>query len=201
MIYIFLGGIGSGKSLSMIRSIVDRKDNFALTNFRLKKIKNYHRIKFSDIIIPALEKGDKPRVNWEFWDAIRKKHKNFSIYIDEIHNVIHARRSMSKENILMSKWVSQIRKILQDKPNNNLYIISQTMSKIDKDFRDLAHLIIKCRAIKLEKEVIIIQDVYTSYEHYEYGVKSFTSYFRGKKYFDYYDSLDMVTFGDSEEFI
>jgi len=129
MIIILLGGIGSGKSLSAVKEIIDT-NQYALTNFNLMGIKNFHRIKFADIIKKE-KKGLK--VNWEFWEDVRRKHKNYSIYLDEIHNIIHSRRAMSKTNILMSKWVSQIRKILSDSPNNHLYLISQTMRKIDVD--------------------------------------------------------------------
>ena len=49
MIIIMLGGIGEGKTLAMIKDIVDN-DQMVFTNFKLKKIKKYHRIKITDII-------------------------------------------------------------------------------------------------------------------------------------------------------
>jgi hypothetical protein len=50
MIIIILGGIGSGKTLTAVKEIVDNKQ-YALTNFKLKNVKNYHRLKIADILI------------------------------------------------------------------------------------------------------------------------------------------------------
>ena len=80
MIIAILGNIGEGKSLSIVREIIQKKQ-YAFVNFNLKNLKNQHRIKFNDVIIPA-EKLKDYRVNWEFWNDVRKKNPIFSIYID-----------------------------------------------------------------------------------------------------------------------
>lgn len=198
MIIVLLGGIGSGKTLSAVKEIVDN-EQYALTNFKLKKVKNYHRIKISDIIMKD-DKG-KLSVNWDFWEKMRKKHKSYSIYLDEIHNIIHARRSMSRMNIQMSKWVSQIRKVLADHPTNHLYIISQTKRKIDIDFRDLSQIVIDCTSYEVGDNIIIKQKWYDGMPSYEFGKKTFTKAFRGNKYFNFFDTNEMVTFSDAEDFI
>lgn len=197
MIIIILGGIGSGKTLTAVKEIVDNKQ-YALTNFKLKNLKNYQRLKIADILI---KEEKKYKVNWEFWENIRSTHKNYSIFLDEIHNIIHSRRSMSPVNIQMSKWVSQIRKILADHPKNHLYIISQTIRKIDVDFRDLAQIIILCRKYELGKRIIIKQTWFNSMADYEIGRKSITTKFYGNRYFDYFKTDELVTFSDAEEFI
>lgn len=197
MIIIILGGIGSGKTLSAVKDIVDNKQ-YALTNFKLKNIRNYHRLKISDILV---KEEKKYRVNWEFWENVRSSHKNYSIFLDEIHNIIHSRRSMSSVNIQMSKWVSQIRKILADHPTNHLYIISQTVRKIDVDFRDLAQIVILCRKYQLGYRTIIRQTWFNGMRDYEIGRKKLMTKFYGNKYFKYFKTGELVTFSDAEEFL
>lgn len=201
MIIIYLGGIGSGKSLSIIKEIID-SGSFAYANFELKNIENFHRLKISDIISTQTDgKKEIKKVNWGFWESERIKHKNFSIFLDEIHNIIHSRRSMSKTNILMSKWVSQIRKILQDSQTNHLFIISQTIRKIDIDFRELAAIIVECHKIRMGKRIIIKQRYYEGLDNYLFRRAKATRAFIGNKYFKYYDYRNLVTFSDSEEYI
>lgn len=206
MIIIILGGIGSGKTLSVVKEIIDKK-SLAYTNFKLKDIKNYHRISVSDIIKKDTvtemnqRKKERLRVNWEFWEDVRKGKKDYSIYLDEIHNIIHSRRAMSKVNILMSKWVSQIRKILSDNPVNHLYIISQTIRKIDIDFRELAQIIVYCRKYVIKGKVYIKQYWYDSIDNFIFGRYKLKKVFLGNNYFKYYDSTALVTFEDAEEFI
>ena len=211
MIIIYLGGIGSGKTLSVIKEIVDNMQKVYI-NFRLKNIKNCHRIKIADIInLPNTRIqmiGDKEyktkvpaSVNWDFWENVRETNKSYSIVIDEIHNVIHSRRSMSRTNILMSKWVSQIRKILSDHPYNHLYIISQTISKIDKDFRDLAQIIVECKKFEKNKNIYIKQTYYSGMTSYQYGFKAVSKVFKGNPYFRYYDSTELINFADAEEYL
>ncbi len=197
MIIIILGGIGSGKTLSAVKEIVDNKQ-FALTNFKLKNVENYHRLKISDILVKDEKKY---RVNWDFWEDIRKKHKNYSIFLDEIHNIIHSRRSMTSVNIQMSKWVSQIRKILADHPTNHLYLISQTARKIDVDFRDLAQIVILCRKYEFGSIVLIKQMWFEGMQNYEFGRKKLMTRFWGNKYYRYFKTGELVTFSDADKFL
>ena len=199
MIIIILGGIGSGKTLSVVKEIIDKR-RYAITNFNLLNMKNYHRIKISDIIIES-EKIKDYSVNWDFWAKTRKKYKNYSIFLDEVHNLIHSRRSMSRLNILMSQWVSQIRKILSDSPVNHLYLISQTMRKIDVDFRELAQIIIECEKYEYKGTVIILQKWYDGFSNWENNKATFKKSFIANPYFKYYDSNELVTFEDAEDFV
>lgn len=198
MIICLIGGIGEGKTLSVIREII-KNSQPCYTNFDVK-IPDCYRLKLSDIII----KSDKLKdwgVNWQFWEDARKKNRNFSIYLDEIHNIIHARGSMTKRNQLMSVWVSQIRKILSDSATSHLYIISQTISKIDKDFRDLTHVFIRCKKVEHEGNVYIIQRWFSSVEALEFNTPFAKSVFSGNEYFRYYDYNRIVKFTDAEEYV
>ena len=199
MIILILGGVGQGKTLSAIKEIID-SNQYVLTNFKLLNMKNYHRIKVSDIINKA-EKTKDYSVNWKFWDSIRKEHKSYSIVLDEISNIIHSRRATSKINVLMSKWVSQIRKILSDHPDNHLYLISQTLRKIDVDFRELAQMVISCQKKEVGKKVYIRQKYYDGIGDYEFNFQRAVKIFLANQYFKYYKTTELVTFSDAEEFV
>lgn len=197
MIIVYVGGIGSGKSLSAVKSIVD-SERFCFTNFSLKNTKNYHRLKFSDILVFD-DKKKACGVNWEFWNKARKNHKHFSIFLDEIHNVVSSRRSSSRINIFMSRWVSQIRKVLSDSPSHHLVLITQRFYKLDVDFRDLCHVVISCRAFKTKKgKLIVKQQFYDGDTNYFNGIRSGSCAFVGNKYFKYYRSLEMIKFGEED---
>jgi hypothetical protein len=202
LIITVLGGIGSGKTLSVVKELADSK-NFAFTNFNLKSSlkKKYRRIHVDDVIIRG-EKRKDDRINWEFWDDMKKEHKNFSIYLDEVHNLIHSRSSMSKTNILMSKWVSQIRKITSDSPNNHLYLISQTLRKIDVDFRELSQVFIKCQKITSpDGKVWIKRYYYDGLIDYQINKVSYKRIFLGNPYFKYYNTEEMVKFSDEGTYV
>jgi len=211
MIILLLGGIGSGKSLSVIKEIMRNKESFAISNFKLNlTASKFYRLKLSDIIkevekTQEKESNKKPEkilsVNWKFWDEMRKKHKYFSIYLDEVHNLIHSRASMSKRNILMSKWISQIRKILADKPNNHIYMISQTLRKVDVDFRELAQVIIECSKIQIGEKVFILQKYYDGIDNYLTRNFTYKTCFLGNRFFKFYNTEEMVTFSDAEDYV
>jgi hypothetical protein len=101
----------------------------------------------------------------------------------------------------MSKWVSQIRKILADHPTNHLYIISQTVRKIDVDFRDLAQIVILCRKYIVGYRVVIKNKWYDGMQAYESGKSALSSKFYGNKYFKYFKTGELVTFSDADDFL
>ena len=209
MIIIILGGIGSGKTLSTVREIITRKLP-CFVNFNLDNMPGnipVHRLKFEDIvqeyIHPDFPKKPRLKVNWDFWDAARTKYTDFNIFLDEISSVIHSRRSMTNQSIQMSNWVAQIRKICNDSESSNLFIISQTLSKIDRDFRDLAQVIIECFSMKHAGKVWIDQYLYDGIDNY---IQRKTSYphhvrFQGNPYFKFYHTSRLVKFSDAERFI
>jgi hypothetical protein len=194
MIIIIIGGIGQGKSLTAARMIAQSK-NFAYTNFKVKEKLPYHRLNFQDIFLFATnEKTSKKTImgiNFDFWNTALKK-KNFSIYIDEVHNYFHARTAMTKLNIWFSKWYSQIRKVLQDSEQNHLVLITQSLRKIDIDARELASIIIECHKYSANNIVIIRLSYYDGAQNYELGRKSKIEVFEGNDFFKFYDSLELL---------
>ena len=229
MIKIILGGIGSGKSLTSVREILYRNSDVVYGNFKVKNCDNFTRLKYSDVLL----KNDKEKpegVNWTFWDEARKKHGGFHIILDEIHNIMHSRRSMSKENIIISKWVSQIRKVTGENENYDLFCISQAIDRIDVSIRDLAAEIIFCTKVvhpsknvwtdvindkgKIIKKLLPLTLIYTTFFRGTECVNNFKkwkilraktywkrSYFAANNYYKYYDSYEFIKFGDDNEYL
>jgi len=119
MIIGILGTIGSGKSLSATKLIMENKYP-CFTNLNIKspntvRIKKEHIIK--DVVTGQTKSGKdivEQKVNWDYWNNALDKHSQYNIVLDEAHNLLSARRGMTKHNILMGIWISQIRKLLGD---------------------------------------------------------------------------------------
>jgi len=211
MLILILGQKGSGKTLRIIREcVIKGKNRIIYTNFNVKKsLKDYvkiERLKYGDIVRKKVKdvfvKTGKPKsyaysVNWDFWKEARKAGK-FSIMLDEFHNVMNSRRAMQADNIVISDWLSQIRKILNDDPTNHLYIISQKLRRVDINSRELADLIIECRKIVRKGKTIIVGEYYRGLEQYEQGIKVKTDFFVGDPFFKHYTTDELIDFGDVE---
>jgi len=221
MIKIILGGVGSGKSITAIKDIIKTETNgksLIFTNFNVRK-KGIFRLKESHIIKNfGSEKKPDYKVNFEFWNDLIKKGIKFDIYIDEAHNIINARRSMSKWNILFNKWFTQIRKILGDMKEHHLIVISQRKNAIDLTVRDLAQEIIFClkkefKPINTEIEpnkFKLCPKTYIFLFHFEgmrmsqdfelflMGSKTYSkiTYFLANPFFKYYNSFQLLNFGE-----
>lgn len=228
MIKLIIGGIGSGKSLSAVKEIVSR-DCPVYCSFDVKS-KNVIRLKVEHIIkteIIGYKKDGTPKkelkVNWDYWNE--HIDEGFDIMIDEVHNILHSRRSMTKWNTLFSMWLAQIRKILGQSEQNHLYLISQKAERIDVSARDLANEIIyvekqtqaefidtntydsrnKRYTRKLINKIIIIKHFFLGTYCLEkfYGYlngddksEDYSTYFVGNPYFQFYDSYALTTFGE-----
>lgn len=196
MIIAYVGGIGSGKSLSMVRHIFQNKENYPISNFTLKSIK-YHRIKYSDVVLK--DKEGKVNVNWDFWRKMLKEHKRFSIYLDELANFAHARRAMTSKNQAWNRFFSQVRKITGDSEHNHLIFASQSYWKVDVELRELIHVIIECEKIMIGSRVLILNRVWEDPHRYELGCKhDYMLYFYGNPYFRKYVTTEMIHFGDDD---
>ena len=186
MICTLSGGVGTGKTITSVKlAIESAKKNTVLTNFSIKKLKNYIRLKKGDILIEKFnDKGklDGYDINWDFWEA----HKNGDVFLDEVHNLINSRSSMSTVNKKYSEWIAQIRKIwgqsgdqnylntLSRMSNelfhryhqqvyarsNNIFLITQKPRKIDVNFKELCHVHIQCSKQVIGDKVLIFQDHY-----------------------------------------
>lgn len=149
MIFGIVGGVGTGKTVSAVKTMID-SPKYCFCNFDVKS-KNVTRIK-KDHIMTEEQTGETPRgkpimqksINWKFWNRQLKKKGEYHILLDEVHNLFHSRQSMAKWNVLGTMWFSQIRKVLGNSETTHIYLISQKISRIDVAFRDLIHGIILC---------------------------------------------------------
>lgn len=190
MIICICGGVGTGKSITAIHYLFSAcKADGILTNFNVKNNKNVYRLKREDVIqeqstIPegCKKPVTKKSVNWDFW----AEHRNCDVFLDEVHNLISSRNSMSTSNRVFSEWVSQIRKVWSQSGDTNLietikrldntifnkiwtealsrsrnlYYISQTERKTDINFRELTQVLIRCRKIIIDNKTIIINYIW-----------------------------------------
>jgi len=146
VIIIIVGGIGCGKTLFIMRELIIRR-KAAFVNFQVRDIPRIIRMKWDYILQEDEVMNDKGKpkrqlnINWDFWK--RMQPYGFDIHWDEIHNAIPSRRGMSKRNMLLNQWLSQIRKIMGDSKLYNLYCITQRPKSIDIHFRYMAHMWLK----------------------------------------------------------
>lgn len=218
MIIIVIGGIGSGKSVSIIKELVDRKEK-SFVNFSCFKLKHTKRLKRGMLFTKNEQKKD--IVNFDFWKN-EINSGGFDIYLDEFHNVMNSRRSMSKQNVLMSNWLSQIRKIMGNSEKHNLYVISQKPRRIDVNSRELAHIVIYCRKLihpfsiptivrengRIRKRNLPVVEIFKYYfrsleelDHWKMTGKKCmikTTHFIANSYYKYYDSYELIDFGNEE---
>ena len=227
MIKLITGGIGSGKTITAIKEIVRRKIP-TYVNFS-SDAKYSHRLKVDDIIKKVTETNNKGKekellkVNWDFWEKTRKKGM-FDVYLDEVHNVLNSRRSMSKWNILAGIWLSQIRKIFDSSEKNHLYLMSQKLARVDIIARDLLYYIIYCQKVEMpdhliETEVMVkgklvkkmlpsvfifnihftgvnCVEKYMYWEYRHLKTYDFKTYFLANPYYKFYNSYEIIKFGD-----
>jgi hypothetical protein len=135
-----------------VRNICLNRGKLAFTNFNLKGLKHFVRLKENDITIK--DKDGDWVVNWELWEQIQQKFKKFDIYIDEISQIemLNAREHRGKRNIAGTKFVAQIRKVLGDSKDSSLYLICQNVEQLDVAWRRLADTIVYCyKKVKKDK--------------------------------------------------
>ena len=227
MIIIICGGIGSGKSLTCVKEIVDRGFktfvNFELCADNIERLRTEHLFNIDTETSPKGKITKTLTLNYDFWKKLAVNNEKFDIALDEFHNVMNSRRAMSKRNVILSDWLAQIRKILGQSEINNLYIITQKLRRVDVNVRDLAHQCILCQKVTHDIKVPTI--VYENkkyvkknlpytiiYKHYFKDAESMSMYenfgmmnghikttrFFANPYFRYYNSYELVDFGNDE---
>lgn len=226
MIKLIIGGTGSGKSVTLAKFAVHRKNDI-FVNFALAT-PNSIRLKHTDIIaekVVGMKKNGQPimqkSVNYPFWKE--RLGKGCDILLDEAHNIFSARMSMSKQNVLLGQWLAQIRKILGTSEKHDIILASQRFSGLDVVGRDLCHHIIACHKIKTGRvlptkvrhrgkvilknvdEVIIINrhfvgeycvDAYLAWLETRQKSYKYSTWFVANPYFKYYDSYELIDFGN-----
>jgi len=155
MIRIFLGNVGSGKTISVVRELVEsNSDSNCLMTYSNIVTKQKGKFKLNNNItitrdmlikkdlIRTMRDGTpiyKSKFNKDFWVEAKNKYKAFNVVIDEAHTVMNARKSMSKQNAVAGDFLALIRKVCNN-PNTNatLTLISQLDNRIDVIAREMA---------------------------------------------------------------
>lgn len=140
MIKIFLGQLGSGKSVSAVREMYeDDSKRKTYTNLITYGIKNAVHIQPQDIIKKITDEKGKVKfeLNSEYW---AKQKKPLNIIWDEIHLTANARSSMSKVNMVLSRFIAMARRItgFDERGYGHFIFIAQTERTIDVNIRELA---------------------------------------------------------------
>src|SRR6056297_725297 len=118
MIRIILGNIGSGKSARIVKEIVtDKSHRKYISNIKTKGTKNNMLMDSSMIVKKEIIEGkkkdkEKLSLNIDFWKMINEKYGAVSVVIDEFHNIMDSRRSMSSLNKILSEFISLLRRVL-----------------------------------------------------------------------------------------
>lgn len=140
MIRIYLGNLGSGKTACAVREIVnDRSGRVTYTNIVMNKVPNYSHIVPQNVILKKLE-GKKTilDLNVKYWE---KRLKPLHIIWDEIHLTANSRTSMSKANMVLSRFIAMARRItgFDERGYGHLTFIAQKDRTIDVNVRELAN--------------------------------------------------------------
>jgi len=143
MIKIFLGNVGSGKTVSGVRYIMTKPRGLEIyTNIQMKiKIPEVFRLTpemmFTTVWDDKKNKFVPDRVNVDFW---KKHNKAKTVILDEAHNLMNSRKGRSKINLVMSDFLSLIRRVVGENGvgSGELILITQLQRKIDIIARDLA---------------------------------------------------------------
>jgi len=141
MIRISTGKQGSGKTLCEVRSIKLNMDQRKTYSNIKTKIKHCIPIKASMIAQKVYhDKKDKTKfdlkVNLDYW---KKINESINIVLDEAHNLIDSRRSMTKVNKVTTDWIALLRRILGESSEGygELVMITQLPENLDLRAREL----------------------------------------------------------------
>jgi hypothetical protein len=145
MIKIYVGNVGSGKTLMAVHDMLEDSTT-TYTNIYTNNIPHVIRLDKSMLIkqtiIGMKRNGEeilKSEFNKEFWLDVKEKHKKINVILDEAHSLLNARRSTSTQNIILNDFLSLIRKFLgSSNEHGHLLLITQLSNKIDLLARDMA---------------------------------------------------------------
>jgi len=154
MISLYIGKLGSGKTLHCVRNMYnDQRVIETYSNIKTKGLKNNHLIDSSMIIkkeiVDTKRKRDGTEVpvyefklNKEFWYALGEKPLN--VIIDEAQTILNSRRSLSKQNQIMNNFLSLLRRVVGNREGvyGNLILVSQLNRRVDVVAREMSNSII-----------------------------------------------------------
>lgn len=153
MIRVFLGNLGSGKSVYAVREIVnDESDRMHYSNMVLKKVGNFVHIRPEHVIKKSMV-GKKIHfdLNLEYWNQQKKP---LNVLWDEVHLTASSRQSMSKVNIVLSRFLAMARRItgFDKRGYGHFTFIAQKERTVDVNIKELcneifyfvSHWVVRC---------------------------------------------------------
>ena len=148
MIKIYLGNVGSGKTVSAVREMYINENRRKTYSNIVTTLKNQVNINPTMIIKQEIIDYKKKRtgeiepvykhsLNIEFWKKIKEP---INVILDEAHSIINARRAMTKINVIVTDWIALIRRVLgqTESDSGELIFISQLERRLDPIARDMA---------------------------------------------------------------
>lgn len=137
MIRISIGNLGSGKTACEVMELFhDKTGKHTYTNIKTS-LKNCMLLTPQMIVKKVTEgKKEKYEVNIDFWKQAKKP---LNVVLDEAHNIIDSRSSMSGLNKAVTNWQSSLRRVCGETDRNfgELVYITQIFSAIDVRTREL----------------------------------------------------------------
>lgn len=155
MIRIILGNVGSGKTAFQVREMYHNPQRRTTYSNIKTPLPNVVQINPNMIITNEIVDHKKNRktgetepvykqsLNIDFWKNIKEP---INVTLDEAHSILNSRRSMSKTNIIITDWLSLIRRILGETQSGygTLTFITQLPKRIDIIARDMARNVVYC---------------------------------------------------------
>jgi len=162
----FIGGMGSGKSLSMVRQAYSYylQGYTVYSNMKL----NFPYVELTLDLLLQYSNDDIP-----FYDSV--------LLIDEIHIFMDSRRSGSIRNVLISYFITQTRK-----QKVKLMYTTQYLIQVDKRLRQNTSALTKCRQIKVGNGLMVTYNIIVTEE------QTFKDYFVSNKYYGLYDTEEII---------
>lgn len=175
MIVGFVGSMGSGKTLSLVREVY---------KYYQKGYTIYSNMNFSfpyePLTIDKLE---------EFTND-EKPFYNCVIVLDEIHILLDSRRSMTRKNLMLSYFITQTRK-----QRVKMFYTTQRQSQIEKRLRENTDMVVFPESYELDYD-IQRNDSIEKVRIVELMIVSdkgtMTDEFIGNRYYDYYDTEETI---------
>jgi hypothetical protein len=170
MIIGYVGDMGSGKTLSMVKMAYSlySKGYTIFSNFRL----NFPFQYFSLDEILGYAENDTNFINTVF-------------LVDEAHIFMDSRASMTKRNLILSYFILQTRK-----KNVWLFFTTQYYHQIDKRLRASSNAIVECSSKVLDNGSMYVLNVFNIMKSNKIVTKNFAFY--GNKYFDLFNTNEII---------
>jgi len=169
MIIGFIGNMGGGKTLSMVRHAYEKYLNGFTVYSNIKLEFPHEKLDLQLILDYAKEERQFPR----------------SVFIiDEAHIYLEARRSASKRNLIISYFILQTRK-----KDILLLYTTQNFGQVEKRLRDQTDIIVSCFTKHTKKGTFTLNKIQARKME---GVVQRKSVFKSSDYYNLYDTNEVV---------